>query len=810
MKKTVVLSCAAAVALSASAKLVVEAPGHVYTDREAPSVRGGTPGAAWRLTDWLGVELGTGAFDAAGAARLPRQTTGYFHVVSGSDDATFAVVPVPETRVRDLSSFYGIDSAQSWVSRPGGFDCPWAGGDTFRVVSDLLWRTGLPHVRERLSWREVSPQPDAYDPKHYLYNADLLQARGMRISGMFHDTAPYGDPVAKLPRDLVATYRFAARTAEVFGGRMGDWEFWNEQDIDAFAPEPAWDFAAAMKAAYLGFKHGNPAATVLPGALCRGSRSNYDRVLYANGLADYCEVFNFHTYAPLAEYPAIFAELRAFMQEVGVGSRAVWMTESGTNLEGHSQRDGAHAGLKAHSPEQELIHAEFYPKSQIAFQMEGVARNYFFVFGAYNEANGAKDWGVMRRDGTVKPIYAAMSTMTHELVRARLEGEVKLGDGLKGYLFRQPDGTQTLVFWTVSPVDTGRGTVVSTPRGDRTFELPVAAGAYRLTDLCGRASSVSCAEGGALTLRATRYPAYLAGLHGLVAAVRPFPVGRVETPQPKADMDPSVILRLDLDAHDFAVASQKSCADLKAATGRVRLQVWNLSDTPKTGSVQVAGATLAGLPAQLELPAWGKAECAVELAPADATAYRSEVVLAGTFNGRRTSRLVVPLRQEKNLLARCRVVPLTRANDPAAWARNTSAADYAAAWDAAEQAVRFDLSWEKNPQVDRWFYPVFTLRLPDEDLSGATFLEFEVKSVQNKVENDFATQNLMLLSSTEHATRMIGYLAPRETWETRRIDLAAEGGCVGPVRAFRLGANPKGSTCTFWIRNVKILKLTQD
>ena len=89
----------------------------------------------------------------------------------------------------------------------------------------------------------------------------------------------------------------------------------------------------------------------------------------------------------------------------------------------------------AHSPEQELVHAEFYPKAQIALMMEGVERAYFFVFAAFNERNGRKDWGVLRRDGTVKPVFAAIATTVRELGDARLLGALDAPKGIRAFLF---------------------------------------------------------------------------------------------------------------------------------------------------------------------------------------------------------------------------------------------------------------------------------------------------------------------------------------------------------------------------------------
>ena len=344
--KTVFMSVAIVSLLCAGeAKIALEAPGHVYTDREQASAAGGSAGCSWTLTDWRGEVRATGTFAPSGRAIFGRLPVGYYHVRSGEEDATFAVVPVPESRVFDHKSFYGVDSAQSWVSRPGSFECPWYGNDTYRLVSDLLWRTGLPHVRERLSSSEVNPKPGEYDYKYYMYNADMLRARGILVSGMFHDVPQYMDRIEKLPRNLAALYAFCRDTAVAFGDRMGDWEFWNEQDI-SFAPEPVWDYTAALKAAYLGFKAARPDMTVLPGAVCVEGRNAYDECMYANDAAKYSDVFNFHTYSPLSRYPRIFADLHAFMARHGIGDRAVWMTESGTNLEGHSERTARKRGRR--------------------------------------------------------------------------------------------------------------------------------------------------------------------------------------------------------------------------------------------------------------------------------------------------------------------------------------------------------------------------------------------------------------------------------------------------------------------------------
>ena len=546
---------------------------------------------------------------------------------------------------------------------------------------------------------------------------------------------------------------------------------------------------------------------MLPGALCQRPDSPYSIALLENDVAKFGDVFNYHVYTALSEYPTLISTLRSVLGRYGIDGRAIWVTESGTHLEGQSREDGAEKGMKAHTPEQELVLAEYYVKSQIALQMAGVSRNYFFLFGTYNEQGGAKDWGVMRRDGTVKPVYAAISAMTRELVSARLVGEIGVGNGLRAYLFEQSDGSQTVVFWSVSQLDTAPGGIVSAkPDCVRTLRLAAPDGNYRLTDTCGT-RSVAVAKGGALALESTRYPSYVSGFRGLKADVSALPCGKALPYVASADEDLSVVLRAEFDEKDFEISNQKTRAVLKGDSGRVRVVVWNLGETSKTGTVEVAGARLLGLPAKpFALGPRGSAPVVFDctLAPDVGDPADTTLVLTGRFGGRRSSRLCASLIVERRFLASLERVPVAW-RDTREWKRNTSAQEYSIAWDEAEKAVRFDVVWT-NPLTDRWFYPVHALNLPQESLKDACMVEFEVKTAQDKVENDFGCANLMLLYEGKPIPdRYFAYPSPIGSWERRFVEFGKDDN-IEDVTAFRLGANPKGMKCTFWIRNLAILR----
>ncbi|MBP5299966.1 MAG: hypothetical protein J6Y80_01045, partial [Victivallales bacterium] len=608
-----------------------KAPGNVVFQGTATEIRLRDPLAAghYLLEDWHGAAVVSGSWPGGDTLTLPPLPNGYYTLkIAAAGGETlpacrFAVISDPATRQPlGAECFYAVDTAQSWLATPGLFQCPWYDGDGFRLVSDLVAWAGFPQVRERLSWNEVNPRPGEFHYGKYQSNAELLHERNIQISGMFHDAPPWTDNAHSIPRDLAAVFQSCRQMAADFAGKMVDWEFWNEMDI-GFSQAPAWDYAAALKAASLGFRAGAPEIIVAPGAACAGVNTAFHHAMYRNGIAPYTDVLNYHTYTPPAEYQTLDMELHNLLNINNLGNRAIWLTECGTNLEGHSSQDGAMPGMKAHSPAQEMLQAEFYPKSQLYHQMQGIAKNFFFVFPPYNEAGGLKDWGAMRRDGTVKPVYAAMATMLELVGDARMLGEFRLRDTLKAFLLQKPDQSQVLVFWQLSAIDSHG----EPEPGGEPFDLELPPGRYRLVDMLGTPCEVE--SRGKVTLVATSHPKYLAGLQGLVptqTAIPPGVVDRHETLQENTDQ--TVVLQAALDEADFTVTNQKSIAEITGQDGRLKLALWNLSGLPKTGTIHVSGGELAPLPPVIDLPPMGKVELELRFTPyLKADAYEGDLAV---------------------------------------------------------------------------------------------------------------------------------------------------------------------------------------
>ena len=809
----VLLGFVLAAAVSA-AKIATDAPCGIFVDGQQPAFRVSAPaGSTWTATDWRGRTIGKGP--TADHVEPPAPDRGYY-LLTVTDPTgvearhSYFRVPDPATRTANSDSFYAIDSAFTGLGHKGRFDCPWLGGDTYKLAAELHRSAGLGHTRERMEWKRVQPKAETVpDFGVRLKNERLLRETGVSVSGLYQNAPKWAGARYSIAPDLLATYRFSEACARKFGDLVEDWEFDNEED-GGHTPEPAWEYAAAFKAASLGFHAGRRETLVLQGAFCQRKVTPYHEVMFRNDLGKYLDVFNYHCYLPLKDYEKVLSEFRVFLDKYDRPDREIWVTENGTDGEGHCEEASAMSGNKQHAPWQELVVAEFYPKAQALLQMAGVRRNFLFTLLAYNERGGVKDWGVMRRDGTLKPVYAAISTMTDELGDATVEGETEVGKDARGFLFRLPDGSETLLAWRVSDLDTSDLLVKDRTAPVKDYVLAVPPGDYPVVDLCGGRRTVR-AEADGLKLTLDRYPAYVRGVRGLKVAKPAVKPGR-KGPVSAEGEDLTVVLQVIHNSKDFAAASGQASLLIEKEAGEMTINVWNLSETPKAGRVTVEGATLRGLPETIELPAFGKVSVPVTFVNDDehlAGSGETLMTLGGTFGEKKISRAAVKVVDTMRAVRNAVKVSL-KADDPANWQRNTSADDFICERNAQEGGVVMKTAW-KSSFSNRWLYPRYILQ-PGEDATHATVLEFEVRSKQDKVENDYSMSALMLGFDGTDEGDWLKFEHPREVWEKRRFFLSPvlKKNLGRKLTSFRIGGNPRGTKVDYFIRNVTLYVSESD
>lgn len=761
----------------------------------------------YHVEEWRGrTVIAESEWPADGTLTLAPLPEGYYALIPAGNEfsgrRTFAVVPDPGKRQRNPVMVYALDSAQNWLASPGSRrNNPRAPENPLEVMSEAAYRSGTSMVRERLAWGGSEARPGEYSWGNFGVSVDLLAARGVAVCVTFHD-APEWARVGnkKLPGAPDAVYRFCRKLAETFHGKVQTWEFWNEQDI-GFASEPAWEYAAMLKAAFLGFRAGDPQLPVAIGGPAVLPLTPYNDVVMENGAAEYFDLFNIHSYQPLFNREKSVGNVCAFMERHRIGAAPIWVTEDGSRVEGLARAEGMMPGVKAHSPEQELLVAEFLPKAMLEHQLQGIARNFFFVLSPYNENSGSKDWGLLRRDFTVKPGFAAFAVLADRLGNAKMLGALDAPEGIRALLFENPDGSQTVVYWTRSALDEEgfRPDLKLDDFLEKEWVLPLPGGVEecRAYDVFGTPIPLPFRDGN-LTLPANRFPAYLVGVSGLhpaQAAVAPPDATSLPQPGPGAQ----IVLRALL-SESFVVNGKES-ADPGRDGGRLMLQVWNFSDAAQTVSLQSRGGLVDGLPDSVAV----EPEQCVELPlrfrfdPSVPTP-ETRLCFTGSCGGESVSPVEIPIKSAQLAAELCRRMPLTGMMDPGGWKENSSGSisiDY----DAAEGGVRFHT--EFPPLVDRWSYPEYILQLPQESLENAYGLSFEVKMLP--AGKSAITQMLVMASHRTGKTVFLPVLEPTSQWESRVV--VFDPGSVKPeeIEMLRFGLNSRVDEITFLLRNVEVL-----
>jgi hypothetical protein len=577
---------------------------------------------------------------------------------------SFVVVPRVEDRHVPLSCPYSVDTCwgSAYRHRFGKGNPEWY-KECCEFYTRICALAGLRFVRGRYTWIGAMRENGEFVPTDMqAYQNGLFRKYGIKTCAYVNGAPEFlrdkSNPRCLLAEDPRATYRFARQFAAAFRDTVIGVEFFNELDHAALWLYPSWEVATQMKAMALGLKQVVPAMkmTTSAGTMNLGQgRWNWE--VAEQGLAGYVDVVNHHTYDPVASYrrswgPAI---ARIASNAYGNDRMGAWFTECCTRAEGASRgivtRNETNRLVHDHDEDQEFFLAEFTAKSQLEMQATGVVQyTCTFLMRPYEER--AKSWGLLRRvDFTAKPALAVLASLTEQLGQAKLLGEFDLGNPkVRAYLYAQPDGMQSIAFWTITEVDTmNPGAALKDIRHPRPVKVMLPFVVPRHVGVFGSPEPVA-PNGAGCVVTSYRMPGFLHGLRGLK------PTKAIETrafdgapPMPGHDLTLVLQARTSL-----PVTFNGDALLIGQGAGRgVTLRLFNFSDQPKRGILTVTGGEVAGLPARVEVPAQGMAEVPVRL---ECGRMMNLLRLSGDFDGKAVSPLILPvvrrdLAQEGNWLA---------------------------------------------------------------------------------------------------------------------------------------------------------------
>jgi hypothetical protein len=356
-------------------------------------------------------------------------------------DWTTSAVLAPLAEPVPQDSPVCVDSATSWFAS----NQP-ARQERFAQLAALA---GVNWIRDRMSWGGFQPEPDKLPSETTYDTAATFQAKyGLKVLQVFHDTPGWAlneqldgkRRYKRFPRDLRDLYKFCKALAQRYKGRVLAWEPWNEANITMFGGHTIDEMCSHQKAAYLGYKAGNPDLTV-----CWNVYAGAGTPLHAKGVLEnqtwpYFETYNIHSYQKPDDYLNQFAPAR----QAACG-RPIWITECGVRAVAKTGRPWSEL-----SQEDEIKQAEFIAHSYASSLFAGVNRHFFFILGNFHE--NQVQFGLLRDDQTPRPGYVALAALGRLLAGAKCLGRwiPKENPAVRVYAFNsRPDGRQrdVLVVW---------------------------------------------------------------------------------------------------------------------------------------------------------------------------------------------------------------------------------------------------------------------------------------------------------------------------------------------------------------------------
>lgn len=754
----------------------------------------GTGGWTWWVQDWLGAEVAQGHLDAKETRlTVPISDPGYY-VLSlqkgGSDAGT--VLTVPFARLSALSgkrpdSAFALDTAQSLLLEPDYKRNPFQPDHAAAVVAELAGLSGVGEVRDRVTWSGGS---GIYQWGGFEQDVRLMHERGIRTMGLISNCPlELKGRFRSVPEDLAGLYQFARCLAGHFKPFSPDWEFCNEPDLES-CQDPAWDYAAAFKAASLGFKAGDYQCRVLPGSISVRPPSRFSLVALNNGLTEYADAVNWHFYSQGGSVTGPAQDNRRLADSFHPGM-PLWITEFGSALTDDFGRGNplvAGSRNREHDPSQEILQAQILVTGLVSAQAAGVGKTFYFVLPPYNEREGWKVWGLLRWDWTVKPAYVALANMVRQLGSFRYLGVIPSDPGVQAHLYENPvDQRQTVVFWSAT------GGRISVPG---TFSRA------RLVDMMGQESSVSGAVSGSTVLPASPSPQYLTGCQGLLAAT---PGPTLEGSKPSA-LAPSPFIMTVVCPPQVEIVN-RAAIDFSTPETSLLLRIWNISERDREAVVENRSTDLQidGCPGRVMVPSFGKKEISLKIRRTPGPAKM--VFQATGDSGEAISRLEVPLRPKaddlEHLSARSLPVEL-----PQRW-KISSAGKTVLQSEPAEQAIY--ISTQFPPKMDHWVYPHFNLQFPGESLAKSIGIQFEIRALHSEKSDVRKWKANVVLGTRNAQGKGAWYSVPyqlSEEWKKITVlweEDAPPGMDPAQIEHLQIGCNPADDECSYWVRHLRVL-----
>jgi Beta-galactosidase len=273
-------------------------------------------------------------------------------------------------------------------------------------------------VRIGFYWQTIEPESGRFDWSRYdtlLAKAGSEQLEVLGVLGYAtrwsNRAAPgsLGDLTRNPPGSDTAWLQYVSGTVERYRGQVHTWEVWNEPDLPHFWGGTAAEYAHLLAITHIAVKSLDPTATVVLGGLgFHDFEGQVPDEFLVRILTDpdfpatqNFDVASIHHFGSTDQALERLTLLRTRLSEAGVGDRPIWITETGqasdpdlTYAPDFAGLDGQAAWLRLMLP-----------------TLVGLGAERVFWFQLYDPADDDRGLGLLDRDLTPKPVFAALRAL---------------------------------------------------------------------------------------------------------------------------------------------------------------------------------------------------------------------------------------------------------------------------------------------------------------------------------------------------------------------------------------------------------------
>jgi len=340
---------------------------------------------------------------------------------------------------------------------------------------DLCREAGLIWMRDwSCKWQQVEPEKGRFTFQETDYQIDRPLKHGLNVLAMlpfpsahWSSSAPADykltddyisrrEHVAYAPRNVEEFENYVERTVEHYKDRVTWWQVFNEPIFTSYSlPRKfgydASDYAHWTRAFARAARRADPNCKVLAGIgyLKDGQiMDDWEQFLAAGALegVDAVDIHHYPRLRPPEFIEDLLEKLNALMDRHG-GRKPIWLTEYGYYADDEPWSIPLPSSGFDTPLESEKLQAE-YAARWATIMFAGGVDKIFYHAGTCDGLNGDSLQGIFYEyAGQPHKIYAAQAVMAHLFTpTCRFVKRLALGDGVKGYLFR--DGQTALaVVW---------------------------------------------------------------------------------------------------------------------------------------------------------------------------------------------------------------------------------------------------------------------------------------------------------------------------------------------------------------------------